>query len=166
MDVAVETATLTCRYGRYKAVRDVTFSVRPVLELAAEEDSTVFVSSHDLDEVERLVDDIGFLNEGRLLLTEPLSELQRRFRTEGLVNGRRRTPSHGRPTANGATEETLPLDPISTTEPGRQPSDWSPDGRAIPAFAGGALWDVPLDGKESALPSSLPSGTTGTFEHS
>jgi ABC-2 type transport system ATP-binding protein len=54
--------------------------VRGVLELAGEEHWTVLISSHDLDEVERLVDVVGFMNDGRLLLTEPLSELQGRFR--------------------------------------------------------------------------------------
>ncbi len=54
--------------------------VHGVLELAGQEAWTVLISSHDLDEVERLVDDIGFMNEGRLLLTESFDELQRRFR--------------------------------------------------------------------------------------
>jgi ABC-2 type transport system ATP-binding protein len=54
--------------------------VRGVLELAGEEQWTVLISSHDLDEVERLVDVVGFMNDGRLLLTEPLAELQGRFR--------------------------------------------------------------------------------------
>ncbi len=54
--------------------------VRGVLELAGEEQWTVVVSSHDLDEVERLVDTIGFLDGGRLVLSEPFAELQARFR--------------------------------------------------------------------------------------
>jgi ABC-2 type transport system ATP-binding protein len=54
--------------------------VRGVLELAGEERWTVLISSHDLDEVERLVDAIGFIDAGRLVLMESLSDLYARFR--------------------------------------------------------------------------------------
>ena len=54
--------------------------VRGVLELAGEEQWTVFLSSHDLDEVERLVDAVGFIDLGTLVLTEPLADLHARFR--------------------------------------------------------------------------------------
>jgi ABC-2 type transport system ATP-binding protein len=54
--------------------------VRGVLELAGEERWSVLISSHDLDEVERLVDAIGFIDAGRLVLMEPLTDLHARFR--------------------------------------------------------------------------------------
>ena len=54
--------------------------VRGVLELAGEERWSVLISSHDLDEVERLVDAVGFLDAGRLVLMEPLADLHARFR--------------------------------------------------------------------------------------
>jgi ABC-2 type transport system ATP-binding protein len=54
--------------------------VRGVLELAGEEQWSVLISSHDVDEVERLVDAVAFIDAGRLLLSEPLAELQARFR--------------------------------------------------------------------------------------
>lgn len=54
--------------------------VRGVLERAGEERWTVVISSHDLDEVERLVDSVGFIEAGKLLLNEPFSELHARFR--------------------------------------------------------------------------------------
>jgi len=54
--------------------------VRGVLELAGQEQWTVFVSSHDLDEVERLVDTVGFIDAGRLVLSEPFADLHARFR--------------------------------------------------------------------------------------
>jgi ABC-2 type transport system ATP-binding protein len=54
--------------------------VRGVLELAGEERWTVLVSSHDLDEVERLVDAVGFIDGGQLVLSEPFSNLHERFR--------------------------------------------------------------------------------------
>jgi len=41
---------------------------------------TVFVSSHDIDEVERLADWIGIINHGRLELAEPVSTMLARFR--------------------------------------------------------------------------------------
>jgi ABC-2 type transport system ATP-binding protein len=54
--------------------------VHGVLELAGQEQWTVFLSSHDLDEVERLVDTVGFLDGGQLVLCEPFADLHARFR--------------------------------------------------------------------------------------
>src|SRR5256714_10030723 len=54
--------------------------VRGVLELAGEEQWTVFLSSHDLDEVERLVDVVGFIDRGTLVLREAFADLHARFR--------------------------------------------------------------------------------------
>ena len=52
-----------------------------ILEVAGgEQPWTVFISSHDIDEVERLADWIGVINEGRLELAEPVSSLVARFR--------------------------------------------------------------------------------------
>lgn len=54
--------------------------IHGVLERAGEERWSVLVSSHDLDEVERLVDAVAFLDGGRLVLCEPMAMLQERFR--------------------------------------------------------------------------------------
>src|SRR3989442_5247865 len=54
--------------------------VQGVLELAGQEQWTVVLSSHDLDEVERLVDIVGFLDAGQLVLCEPFADLHARFR--------------------------------------------------------------------------------------
>jgi ABC-2 type transport system ATP-binding protein len=54
--------------------------VRGVLEIAGQEQWTVFLSSHDLDEVERLVDTVGFIDNGTLVLSEPFDALSARFR--------------------------------------------------------------------------------------
>ena len=54
--------------------------VHGVLELAGQEQWTVFISSHDLDEVERLVDTVAFIDAGRLVLAEPFDDLHARFR--------------------------------------------------------------------------------------
>jgi ABC-2 type transport system ATP-binding protein len=54
--------------------------IRGILELSEQEKWTVFVSSHDIDEVERLADWVGILNQGKLYLSEASESLQRRFR--------------------------------------------------------------------------------------
>jgi len=54
--------------------------VHGVLELAGQEQWTVLISSHDLDEVERLADTIGFMDGGRLVLCERFADLHARFR--------------------------------------------------------------------------------------
>ncbi|MDD2706917.1 MAG: ABC transporter ATP-binding protein [Verrucomicrobiae bacterium] len=54
--------------------------IRGVLELTAQENWTVFISSHDLDEVERLADWVGMIHEGQLKRCESMASLQERFR--------------------------------------------------------------------------------------
>jgi ABC-2 type transport system ATP-binding protein len=54
--------------------------IQGILELTDQEQWTVLISSHDVDEVEKLADWVGVLNEGRLFLSEPLERLQGRFR--------------------------------------------------------------------------------------
>ena len=49
-----------------------------MLELAAE--STVFVSSHDLAEIEGLASHVGYLDNGRLRFSEDMTSLTQRFR--------------------------------------------------------------------------------------
>lgn len=49
-----------------------------LLELAGE--STIFLSSHDLAEIESLASHVGYLEEGRLLFSEEMSALSARFR--------------------------------------------------------------------------------------
>ena len=54
--------------------------IRGLLELSEQSDWTIFVSSHDIDEVDRLADWVGIINEGHLHLSEPTESLQARFR--------------------------------------------------------------------------------------
>jgi ABC-type multidrug transport system ATPase subunit len=54
--------------------------VRGVLELAAEGAWTVVISSHDIDEVERLADWVAVIEEGRCEIVEPVVSLEARFR--------------------------------------------------------------------------------------
>ncbi|MEO6993746.1 MAG: ABC transporter ATP-binding protein, partial [Lacunisphaera sp.] len=54
--------------------------VQGMLEATALGDWTVFVSSHDIEEVERLADHIGMIDRGRTLLNESAESLLNRFR--------------------------------------------------------------------------------------
>jgi ABC-2 type transport system ATP-binding protein len=54
--------------------------VHAVLELSDHDGWTLFISSHDIDEVERLADWVGVLDQGRLRLAESVASLQSRFR--------------------------------------------------------------------------------------
>jgi ABC-2 type transport system ATP-binding protein len=54
--------------------------IRGMLELSEEENWTVFISSHDIDEVERLADWVGIIDSGRLHLEESAISLEARFR--------------------------------------------------------------------------------------
>lgn len=51
-----------------------------MIELTAQEKWTILISSHDIDEIERLADEIAFIEEGRLVLREELDVLQSRCR--------------------------------------------------------------------------------------
>ncbi len=54
--------------------------LRGLLELSGRTEWTVLVSSHDIDEVERLVDRVGVIDRGSLRVLESVSSLERRFR--------------------------------------------------------------------------------------
>lgn len=54
--------------------------IRGVLEVSALGEWTVLVSSHDIEEVERLCDHVAMLDAGRLQLSEPTESLLARFR--------------------------------------------------------------------------------------
>lgn len=70
--------------------------VRGVLEVSLSGDWTVLVSSHDIEEVERLADHVILLDRGRLNLSEPAEALQLRFRrVEAQVSGTSPLPPEG-----------------------------------------------------------------------
>jgi len=52
---------------------------RGLLSTVSESEWTIFLSSHDIEEVERLCDWVGIMSPGRLLVSEPLEDLLRRF---------------------------------------------------------------------------------------
>ena len=53
---------------------------RGLLSSVSESEWTVFLSSQDVEEVERLCDWVGIMSPGRLLISEPLDQLLQRFR--------------------------------------------------------------------------------------
>jgi ABC-2 type transport system ATP-binding protein len=70
--------------------------VRGILEVSLAGDWTVFVSSHDIEEVERLADHVILIDRGRLSLSEPAESLQLRFRrVEAQVTGTSPSPHEG-----------------------------------------------------------------------
>ena len=52
---------------------------RGLLSSISESEWTVFLSSHDVEEVERLCDWVGIMTPGRLVISEPMDQLLRRF---------------------------------------------------------------------------------------
>jgi ABC-2 type transport system ATP-binding protein len=54
--------------------------VKGIIEVSASGNWSVLVSSHDIEEVERMTDCVMFLDEGRLRLSETTAALQGRFR--------------------------------------------------------------------------------------
>jgi len=60
--------------------------IRALLGASADRPATVLVSSHDIDEVERLADWIGFIDQGRLVFAEPTASLLSRFRLVEVVS--------------------------------------------------------------------------------
>jgi ABC-2 type transport system ATP-binding protein len=54
--------------------------LRLIVEDCTSEGRTVFLSSHQLNEIEQIADHIGIMDRGRLLLEGPLDEIRSRFR--------------------------------------------------------------------------------------
>jgi ABC-2 type transport system ATP-binding protein len=59
--------------------------VRALVDVSSDRPSTVLVSSHDIDEVERLADWVGFMGDGRLQFAERVPALLGRFRLVEVV---------------------------------------------------------------------------------
>lgn len=54
--------------------------IQALIKLFDQENWTMFISSHDIDDVERLADWVGIIDNGRLCLSESLETLRTRFR--------------------------------------------------------------------------------------
>jgi ABC-2 type transport system ATP-binding protein len=59
--------------------------IRGLLDVSGDRPSTVLISSHDIDDVERLADWVGFMSAGELRFAEPVSALLARFRLVEVV---------------------------------------------------------------------------------
>ena len=68
-----------------------------ILEMTQQEHWTVFISSHDIDDVEPLADTIGIIHEGRLRLYEPLEGLYDQFRGVSLESDQAKRVGEGAP---------------------------------------------------------------------
>jgi len=64
-----------------------------LLDAVQDENRTVLISSHNLDDLERFADHIGILHGGQLLLEGPTSELVERFRMVHCVSPNGATPN-------------------------------------------------------------------------
>jgi ABC-2 type transport system ATP-binding protein len=58
-----------------------------LIETSAQGNWTIFISSHDIEDIERLADWIGVIENGRLRFAEELESLQRRFRRIEVMRG-------------------------------------------------------------------------------
>ncbi len=84
--------------------------VHGLLEFSSNEGWSVLLCSHDIGEVELLADSVGFLDHGRLIISEPLDVLRDRFRwVEVMMNG-----------GPMVTPEALPPDWMSVGRSGRR----------------------------------------------
>ncbi len=54
--------------------------IKGLIETSAQGEWTIFISSHDIEDIERLADWIGVLENGKMRFAEELESLQRRFR--------------------------------------------------------------------------------------
>lgn len=54
--------------------------IRGLLEVTDRKERTIFIASHDIDEVERLADWVGVIHKGEMQLSEPAASLRARFR--------------------------------------------------------------------------------------
>lgn len=104
--------------------------IHGLLELTEGESWTVFISSHDIGEVERLADRVAIIHEGRLQLNESTAALQQRVR-----------------------RVTLTLNEPLTALPSDLPSTWllpEPSGRVLRYVD--AAWDETNSPEKAALP--------------
>ena len=54
--------------------------IRGLLEVTDRKERTIFIASHDIDEVERLADWVGVIHRGEMQMSEPAASLRARFR--------------------------------------------------------------------------------------
>ena len=118
--------------------------IRALLELPGERPCTVLISSHDIEEVERLADWVGFIDGGRLALAEPVESLLRRFRLIEVTSGDATPPVMPREEhwlLQGTVGRMLRFIDIDHASPDAQ-------ARIAAAFPGADVRDSPLSLRE------------------
>jgi len=108
-----------------------------MLELAEQAGWTLFLSSHDLEDIENLVDYVGFIDKGKLLFSEDLEQLNKRFReVEITVPARRAFRQPGRKTGSclklPETSSVTSTAGTAKVKARRKPGRPSPSGTPIP----------------------------------
>jgi ABC-2 type transport system ATP-binding protein len=114
--------------------------IRTLLEVPNNREWTVFVSSHDVDEVERLADWVGFMAQGRLVFAEPVAALLGRFRMIEVVAAdgtAPELPAHPEWLPQGSAGRTLRF--VDTAHDRPEASD-----RIAAAFPAATIRDTPL----------------------
>jgi ABC-2 type transport system ATP-binding protein len=79
-----------------------------LLEITEREGWTIFLSSHDMAEVERLADTVSIIHAGTLRLTETVDTLENRFRQIS-IDGPATAPTSATSTAAAPTATTAPI---------------------------------------------------------
>jgi ABC-2 type transport system ATP-binding protein len=124
--------------GLDPAVRDQL--ARGLLDAFGERPPTVLISSHDIDDVERLADWVGFMRDGRLLFAEPVAAVLARFRLVEVV------PAGDAPPALPDDPRWLPHGAAGRTLRFVDTHHAAPDAaaRIAAAFPGCAIETVPM----------------------
>ena len=117
--------------------------VRALLELPGDRPCTMLVSSHDIGEVERLADWVGFIDSGRLALAEPVESLLKRFRLIEVTVGdiAPAMPPEARWLLQGAVGRVLRFIDTDHVSP-------DAEARVAAAFPGADVRDSPLSLRE------------------
>ena len=74
--------------------------VRGLLAFAGSEGWTVLIASHDIGELELLADWVGFLDRGRMRVSEPMERLRERFKRVTVVGDQHAAAAEPRPSDN------------------------------------------------------------------
>ena len=134
--------------------------VRGLLDVSNDRAMTVLISSHDIEEVERLADWVGFMNEGTLVFAEPIPSLLNRFRRIE-VAGPAETPPLLPPNPNWVRDGTAgrTLQFVDT----RHDSAAAPSELAA-AFPGCGIQSSPMTLRDIFLILARTSGSAATVE--
>jgi ABC-2 type transport system ATP-binding protein len=110
--------------------------IQGMLELSEQENWTVFISSHDIEEVERLADHVGIIDNGVLTLSETSENLRTRFRRVDAIlkEGTAASPALFKegllPEVSGSTIRWVEPHYVNDDELGSRIKTWLPDCRA------------------------------------